>query len=103
LEQRLNRTHSDDVTPFQVMRVPVSFDPTDDFLDVGDRLGLTLAGEDPDWFQPNGNDPTYTILHGRTHDSSLVLPTLGVDAPRGITSQQMATRNPFFAADPMQY
>ncbi|MHB8634376.1 MAG: CocE/NonD family hydrolase [Thermoplasmatota archaeon] len=99
LAQRDGRTGDEAVAPLATMAVPVNLDPTESYLEKGDRLALTLAGDDTDWFHPNGNSPTYMVRYA----STLSLPLLPADAPRGVDSEAMAHLNPFFAADPKQY
>ncbi len=99
LAQRNGRTHDDAITPLETMTVPVDLNPTESFIDKGDRLVIMLTGDDPDWFHDNGNDPTFML----EHSSRIMLPVLPANAPRGIASQEMAKLNPFFVADPKQF
>ena len=99
LAQRNDRTRDEAVEPLARMRLQVDLNPTESFLARGDRLALTLAGDDPDWFHANGNTPTWFVEHG----SALVLPLLPADTPRGLDSKEMAAQNPFYQADPKQF
>jgi X-Pro dipeptidyl-peptidase len=99
LAQRNDRTRDEAVEPLQRMQVTVELNPTESWLGAGDRLALTLAGDDPDWFHPNGHTPTFFVEHG----STLALPLLPADAPRGVDSRAAAASNPFFLADPKQF
>jgi hypothetical protein len=99
LAQRAGRTHDDQVSPAARMEIPVDLNPTESFLGTGDRLVVTLTGDDPDWFHDNGNDPTIMLEHG----STITLPVLAAGAPRGLDSWEMANQNPFYKADPKQF
>lgn len=92
LAQRDGRTQDESVTPLETMAVPVAMNPTESYLAAGDRVALLLAGDDGNWFHPNGNLPTYTVLH----TSTIHLPTLPGDAPRGISSDQLEALNPYY-------
>jgi X-Pro dipeptidyl-peptidase len=99
LAERNGRTHDDAVNPMERMAVPVDLDPTESYVAAGDQLVLLLSGDDTDWFHPNGNTPTFMLEHG----SSLSIPVLPQDAPRGLDSKAMAAQNPFYQADPKEF
>lgn len=99
LAQRDGRTNDDAVTPLERMTVPVAIQATDTYVDAGDRLVLLVSGDDPDWFHPNGHTPTILVEHG----STLTLPLLPADAPRGLDSLAMAAQNPFYQLDDKEF
>jgi predicted acyl esterase len=95
LAQRDGRDRYDPPLPMQSLHVPVSFSPVDAYLAAGDRLAVTIAGENH-WFTPTGNAPTYII----DHSSSLTLPVLPPEAPRGLETAAVMAANPYFAVAP---
>jgi predicted acyl esterase len=91
LAQREDRTHNDVLLPGQVVQVPVELSPNDSYLEAGDRLAITVSGENK-WFHPNGNTPTIFLQHGA---SKITLPVLPADTPRGVPPDRVAHGNPF--------
>ncbi|MHB8606418.1 MAG: CocE/NonD family hydrolase [Thermoplasmatota archaeon] len=95
LEQRHGRNASDSVAPMTDMRVPVAMYPSAVVFHKGERIGILVAGEDPNWFYSNGNEPVFTLEHDATHASTLSLPIVPADTA-GLSSAEISAANPFF-------
>jgi X-Pro dipeptidyl-peptidase len=98
LAQRDNRTHNDPFIPNQALKVPIELSPTDSYLEKGDRLKITVSGENR-WFQPNGNAPTIFLNHG---SSKITLPVLPADTPRGTPPDRVVNQNPYWHAHSLE-
>lgn len=92
LAQRLGRDHDDPVPALTVMQVSVDMNPISCVLAKGDKLALTLAGDDPNLFQPNGNTPTFFLQNG----GKLTLP-VQPNLPPGPDSAHAAQANPLWS------
>lgn len=99
LPQREARDQEDPVMPLERMQVPVRLNPVDAYLEEGSRLVLFISADEPAWFHHNGNAPTVWIENG----STLTLPLLPQEHPRGIANDDVADTNAFYQMDGKEY
>lgn len=94
LAQRDGRDHDDPAPAMTPLAVPLEFEPIEAYLPAGARLVLTVAANNP-WFTP-GNEPTIIL----DHTSSLTLPVLPAETPRGVPTAAYVEQNPYWDGNP---